>query len=26
VTSIGTQIYVDPDRREEFLKEMQSKG
>lgn len=26
VTSIGTQIYVDPHRREEFLKEMQTKG
>ena len=26
VTSIGTQIYVDPNRREEFLKEMQNKG
>ena len=26
VTSIGTQIYVDPNRREEFLKEMQAKG
>ena len=26
VTSIGTQIYVDPNRREEFLKEMQTKG
>ncbi|HEY5743778.1 MAG TPA: adenylate/guanylate cyclase domain-containing protein [Terrimicrobiaceae bacterium] len=26
VTSIGTQIYVDPHRRDEFLKEMQTKG
>jgi PAS domain S-box-containing protein len=26
VTSVGTQIYVDPNRREEFLQEMQTKG
>lgn len=26
VTSIGTQIYVEPNRREEFLQEMQTKG
>jgi hypothetical protein len=26
VTSIGTQIYVDPHRREAFLKEMQNTG
>jgi len=26
ITSIGTQLYVDPNRREEFLKAMQSKG
>jgi PAS domain S-box-containing protein len=26
VTSIGTQIYVDPQRREEFLREMLIKG
>jgi PAS domain S-box-containing protein len=26
VTSIGTQIYVDPNRREQFLQEMQAKG
>ncbi len=26
VTSIGTQIYLDPHRREEFLTQMQTKG
>ena len=26
VTSIGTQIYLDPHRREEFLRQMQTKG
>ncbi len=26
VTSIGTQVYLDPDRRDEFLRQMQSKG